>query len=108
MDASWRSFARAPPVHRGNGAAKFSDDYENADRYPDGLLKLLEKVSFHSAAPWEFNQFRYDIRPELKGDKLVFATDEIEISVFLKLLIDKGARVEVYSAHDFPDKGEGR
>lgn len=84
------------------------ENYENADHYTDGMMKLLEKVRFHSVAPGELDQFRYDIRSEVKGDKVVITTDEVEISAFLKLLIDKGARVEVYSAHDYPDTGEGR
>jgi hypothetical protein len=83
------------------------DNYENAARYPDGIMKLLERVGFHSIAPAELDQFRYDIRSELKGDKVVITTDEVEISAFLKLLVDKGARVEVYSAHDYPDTREG-
>jgi hypothetical protein len=84
------------------------ENYEKADRYPDGMLKLLEKVKLHSVGPAELDQFRYDIRSEVKGDKVVITTDEIEISAFLKLLIDKGARVEVYSAHDYPGAGIGR
>jgi hypothetical protein len=84
-----------------------NDDYENAERYPDGMMKLLEKVGFHSIGPGELDQFRYDIRSELKGDKVMITTDEVEISAFLKLLIDKGARVQVYSAHDYPDTAEG-
>lgn len=84
------------------------ENYENAERYPDGMMKLLEEVGFYSAGPAEFDQFRYDIRSEVKGDKVQITTDEAEISAFLKLLIARGAWVEVYSAHDHPGTGIGR
>jgi Family of unknown function (DUF6375) len=82
------------------------DDHRNADSYSDGALALLRKVGFYSVAPAELEQFIYDIRSELEGDQLVIRTDEPDISVFLKLMIEKGARVEVYSAHDYPDSSE--
>jgi hypothetical protein len=84
-----------------------NEDYEGADRYSEGLLSLLEKIRCHSVSPSEFEQFRLDIRTEQKGDRLVITTDEIEVSAFLKLLIDNGAKVEVYSAHDYPHEKDG-
>ena len=43
------------------------------------------------------------IRSELKDQQVVITTDEPDVSAFLKLMVDKGARVEVFSAHDYPD-----
>jgi hypothetical protein len=83
------------------------EEYEGADRYSDGLLELLQKIRCHSVSPSEFEQFRMDIQPHQKGAKVVINTDEIEVSAFLKLLIDNGAKVEVYSAHDYPDEKDG-
>lgn len=82
------------------------DDLHGADRYPEGVLEVLRKVKIHSVAPAELDQFNYDVHVELEDDKLVIKTDEIDVSVFLKLMIDNGARVEVYSAHDYPNTGE--
>lgn len=82
------------------------DDHRRADRYSDDALGLLQKVDFYSVAPAELEQFIYDVSVELRGDQVVITTDEIDVSAFLKLLIDKGARVEVYSAHDYPDSSE--
>jgi len=42
----------------------------------------------------------------LNGSRIVVTTDELEVSGFLKLMVDKGAKVEVYSAHDYPDKAQ--
>ncbi|SRR6266568_1482728 len=87
-------------------AASSSDEHAVSDRYSDGFLKLLEKVSFHSVAPTELEQFRYDVQCKQEGNQIVVTTDEPDVSAFLKLMIEKGARVEVYSAHDYPDTSE--
>jgi len=90
----------------GDFVTSSDEDFENADRYSDRALELLKKVGFYSVSPSELGQFRYDVRPELKGDKIVLNTDEIEISAVLKIMVENGARVEVYSAHTFPDSDE--
>jgi hypothetical protein len=84
------------------------DDYEQADSFSDAALDLLRKVKFYSIRATELAQFTYDVRSEVKKDQVVITTDELDVSAFFKLLIDQGARVEVYSAHDYPDTGEGR
>ncbi len=81
---------------------------QGAEHYPDDVLDLLKRVKFYNVAPFELDQFRYDIDSELIGNQIVVKTDEPDVSAFLKLMIDKGARVEVYSAHDYPDVGEKR
>jgi len=80
------------------------DDYRGADRYSKPVLELLKRVEFHDVAPFELEQFRYDISYKLKDNQIVVTTDESDISAVLKLMIDKGARVEVYSAHYYPDE----
>jgi hypothetical protein len=87
---------------------KSDDDHRGADRYSDSALALLKKVEIYSLGPAELEQFIYGIRAELEDAKIVIKTDESEVSAFLKIMIDKGAHVEVYSAHDYPDAAEGR
>lgn len=82
------------------------DDHREANRYSDGVLAILQKIRFHSIAPAELEQFLYDVHSELKNNQVVITTDEVDVSAFLKLLIDKGARVEVYSAHDYPNASD--
>ncbi len=77
-------------------------------RISDEMLKLLEELQFHSAYPAELGQFEIDVRVEVKENQVVITTDEVDISAFLKFLIDKGARVEVYSEHFYPDVKSGR
>lgn len=78
------------------------------DRYTDGMLDLLQKVNFHTVGPDEVEQFTYDIHVKVDKNMVVMTTDESDVSAFLKVLVDKGARVEVYSAHQYPDTGYGR
>lgn len=78
------------------------------DRFTDTMLELLSKVNLYSLSPAELKQLLYDFEVTVDGNKVVITTDEVDVSVFLKVLIDKGARVEVYSAHDYPDTEYGR
>jgi hypothetical protein len=38
----------------------------------------------------------------------VLTTEEYDISAFLKVMFLNGARIEVYSAHDYKDTAHGR
>jgi hypothetical protein len=79
---------------------------EDTERYPDGMYELLKKVGFRSVAPAELQQFCFEVRSEWKDTQVVITTDEPDISAFLKLMIDKGARVEAYSGAIYPDANE--
>lgn len=78
------------------------------DRYTDAMMELAKELNLYSLRPAEFEQFVYDVDVNLKDDKIVITTDEADVSAFLKFLVEKGARVEVYSAHDHADTGYGR
>jgi hypothetical protein len=80
-----------------------SDDGQEAtDRYSEAALDLLQKLRFHSASPSELKQFVYDIQSKVEDDKVIVTTDEVDVSGFFKILIDRGARVEIYSRHEYP------
>lgn len=78
------------------------------DHFTEGMLGLLQQVNFHNLGSAEVEQFCYDVHVKLDNDMVVITTNESDVSAFLKLLVDKGARVEVYSAHQYPDTGYGR
>ena len=85
-----------------------AENEPETDRYSDQTVELLNRLHFHSVGPAELEQFRYDFRVKHEGDKVVITTDEIEVSALMKLLFDKGARIEVYSAHKYSGTGHGR
>lgn len=78
------------------------------DRFTDRMLGLLRAANLYILSPTELEQLLYDVQVDVDGNKVVITTDEVDVSAFLKVLIDKGARVEVYSAHDYPNMGYGR
>ncbi len=81
---------------------------DTSDRYTDGMRELFQKVDVYTIGPAEVEQFAYDVTVNVRGKEVVLTTDEVDVSAFLKVLVDKGARVEVYSAHGYPESGAGR
>lgn len=79
-----------------------------SERYGDAMLDLLGKLNIASIGPSELEQFAYEVDVEARGNDLVLTTEELDISAFLKVMFMRGARVEVYSAHDYPDTPHGR
>jgi len=79
-----------------------------SNRYGDEMLDLLGRLNVSSIAPQEIEQFAYDVSIKVDGSDLVLTTEELDISAFLKVMVLKGARIEVYSAHDYPDAAYGR
>lgn len=79
-----------------------------SERFGEEMLDLLRRLDFAVIGPSELEQFAYDVTVRVEGHEVVVTTDELEVSAFLKLLFQRGARIEVYSAHDHPDTGRGR
>ena len=78
-----------------------------SERYGKEMLDLLGRLNV-SIGPQEVEQFAYEVSVKVKGNDLVLTTEELDISAFLKVMFLKGARIEVYSAHDYPDTAHGR
>lgn len=78
-----------------------------SERYGKEMLDLLGRLNV-SIGPQEVEQFAYEVSVKVKGNDLVLTTDELDMSAFLKVMFLKGARIEVYSAHDYPNTAHGR
>ena len=78
------------------------------DRFGDDVLDLLREANCYILSPSELEHFLYDTHTRVEGDKIILTTEESEVSAFFKLMITKGAKVEIYSAHDYPDAEYGR
>lgn len=81
---------------------KLYDVGNASDRYSDDMLTTLMNARINTVSTAELEQFFYDVSVESKANQIIIKTDEIDISAFLKILLEKGAKVEVYSAHDYP------
>lgn len=77
-------------------------------RYSDRMLALMKETEIYNIGPDELEQLNYDARIRIKDCEIVVTTEEAAVSALLKLLLEHGARVEVYSAHDYPDTEQGR
>lgn len=73
-------------------------------RFSDGMMALIRQFQLYTLAPEELGQFNFEHSVEQDGDTIKISTDEADVSAFIKLFVDSGARVEVYSAHHYPDK----
>lgn len=73
-------------------------------RFSKEVLEVLQELHIHSLSPLEIEQFNSDYYLERDGSKIKIDTDEIDVSAFIKILVDAGAKVEVYSKHFYPEK----
>ena len=80
----------------------------HSDRFSRKMLDLLGQVKIFDLRPDELEQLGYDHSLKIDGAKLVLTTDESDVSAFLKIMVDHGARVEVYSAHQYSESEYGR
>lgn len=77
-------------------------------RFSDEMLEFLRAAKLYSIGPMELEQFTYEVNVDVNGNEVIVTTDELDVWAFFKVLLDKGARVEVYSAHHHPGTGYGR
>lgn len=73
-------------------------------RFSDGMMALIRRFELYTLAPEELGQFSFEHSVEQDGDTIKISTDEADVSAFIKVFVDSGARVEIYSAHHYPDK----
>jgi hypothetical protein len=84
-------------------------DWEDANpRYSDALYGVLRELNLSHFSRTEVEGFAFIEHYDRQGSTVTVRTDDIEIQGLLKLLIDRGARVEIYSAHDWTVDGEPR
>lgn len=73
------------------------------DRFTNTMLELLKTAKVYTLSPAELEQLLYDAHVNVEDNKVIITTDGIDVSAFLKVLLEKGARIEMYSAHNYPD-----
>lgn len=80
----------------------------SSDQFSEEMRALLRRLQVNSIGPPELEQFAYEIDVKVKGSELILKTEEIEVSAFFKLMFYRGAKIEIYSAHDYPETDIGR
>ncbi|HKT26569.1 DUF6375 family protein [Dyella sp.] len=85
-------------------AVSFGDPEDQ--RFSDDMLSLLRSLNLNTLSPSDLGQLVSDHHLTRKGDQITVTTDEAEVSAFVKLFIEAGAKVEVFSAHDYPSDSD--
>ena len=89
-------------------------DYDRFDDnpmsvYEDGPLReILMKFDLYNFSYEDIEHLTRDHTVRRIGSQMMIHTDELDVNGFLKFMIDKHIRVEVCSAHDFPDASPGQ
>lgn len=95
----------AAEVERGAGRLEYG---EPPRLFSDELLAALSEVSVHSLGYADVEQFLYAAEVEVEGSDIVVHTDEIDVIAYIKVLIARGAKVEMYSRHNYDTGVEGQ
>ena len=72
------------------------------------MMDVLKAVNFPLIGPGEVEQLGYDFSVTIEDEKLIVKTEEADVSALLKLLISRGAKIEVFFSHDYPTARHGR
>ncbi|ELY2671573.1 hypothetical protein SMZ63_000655 [Cronobacter sakazakii] len=71
-------------------------------RFSDEMLSLLHSLELPILGPADLGQLVSDHNLSRDGEIITITTDEAEVSAFVKLFVEAGAKVEIFSAHDYP------
>lgn len=77
----------------------------DADRFDRKTLTFLGKENLYSLAPQQLGHLLYDSHVTRDGKEVRISSDD-DVNAFISLLIHQGAKVEVFSAHDFPEEDQ--
>ncbi|WP_412520876.1 DUF6375 family protein [Actinomadura madurae] len=92
------------------GEAEWPDnDWRRQDeRMPTALANELMKLELYDMGRSDVDIYGHDYSIERNGSTVRIRTEESEVQGFLKVLIHLGARVEVFSRHDWNEDGTPR
>lgn len=85
------------------------DDWRRQDeRMPDPLTDELRRLNLYELGRYDVDIYAYEHSIERNGSVIRISTEESEVQGFLKVLIHLGARVEVFSRHNWNEDGTPR
>ena len=81
----------------------FMEHEPDGQTYSMDVIEMLEKHKVHTIGSSELDQFRYDFSIGTDKEKVIIKTDEADVSALCKVLIERGAKVEMFTAHAHPE-----
>lgn len=87
--------------------AEWSDDsWQSKDeRMPESLREGLMGLKLYDMGRFDVDNYAYEHTISRDGSIVRIWTEESDVQGFLKVLINLGARVEVFSRHDWNEDG---
>ena len=86
----------------------FMEHEPDKETYSMEIMQLLGKCKVHTVSAAELDQFRYDFSMRAAKQEVVIKTDESDVSALWKVLIERGAKVEMFCGHDYPEEGDAK
>ena len=80
-----------------------SDFDVDSDRYTPEVSDYLFKKNLYFLSPQQLGQLMYDMHIEQNGNEIRISADD-DLNALVSLLIHKGAKVEAFSAHNYPEE----
>jgi hypothetical protein len=87
--------------------AEWSDDsWQSKDeRMPESLREGLMSLELYDMGRFDVDNYAYEHSISRDGSNVRIWTEESDVQGFLKVLINLGARVDVFSRHDWNEDG---
>lgn len=77
-------------------------------RFSAAMMELLEELKLYDLSRSDIDGFAYEHSMEVSENELRISTDEGDVQGFIKVLIDGGAKVEIYSSHHWTPDGKSK
>jgi len=79
--------------------------WKTDERFSTDTLSLLQDLKLYELSPTDVDNFAFDHSVDVIGKDVRIETDEAEVQGFLKVLINGGAKVEIFSTHNWTQDG---
>jgi len=80
-----------------------NEEPKRGDYYTDTVMDVLKKYNLPPINPEDVKHFNHLHSIDYSDRQIEIRTDELEIQGLVNLMISKGAKVEMYSRHDYPN-----
>jgi Family of unknown function (DUF6375) len=82
------------------------EHWSKNEQLSEETANRLRELELFSLSPSDVSDFAFwNPSIEKVGKTLCFRSDDVEIGGFVKLMVAAGAKVRVYSAHEYSDEG---
>ena len=75
----------------------------DSDRFNTEVSEYLSRKNLYCLSPQQLGQLLYEMRVEQNGNEIKISSDD-DLNALISLLIDKGAKVEAFSAHHYREE----